>query len=77
MSRALQTAQRMRRNHLDCQHRLNFVVGANPMNRREYSVDVLLTWRMTGGAIIGRTDEAIEQISGKSLVQSGRILFSS
>ena len=42
--RALQTAQRtrrseMRRDHLDCQHRLDFVVGADPMNRREYSVD--------------------------------------
>ena len=53
--RPLQTAQRacrseMRRNHLDCQHRLDFVVGPDPMNRREYSVDVLLAWRMTGGA---------------------------
>ena len=60
--RPLQTAQRpcrseMRRNHLDCQHRLDFVVGANPMYRREYSVDVLLAWWMTGGAITGRIDE--------------------
>ena len=44
--RALQTAQRpcrseMRRNHLDCQHRLDFVVRPDPMNRREYAVDVL------------------------------------
>ena len=51
----------MRRNHLDCQHRLDFVVGADPMNRREYSVDVLLACRMTGGAITSRIDEAIEQ----------------
>jgi hypothetical protein len=54
--RALQTAQRtcrseMRRNHPDCQHRLDFVVGADLMNRREYSVDVLLTWRITGGPL--------------------------
>jgi len=45
--RALQTAQRtcrseMRRNHLDCQHCLDFVVRPDPMNCREYSVDVLL-----------------------------------
>jgi hypothetical protein len=64
--RALQTAQRacrseMRRNHLDCQHCLDFVVRPDPMNRREYSIDVFLCWRMTGGAITGRTDEAIEQ----------------
>ena len=64
--RPLQTAQRacrseMRRNHLDCQHRLDFVVGADPMNRREYSIDILLTWRITGSAITGRIDEAIEQ----------------
>ena len=51
----------MRRNHLDCQHRLDFVVRPDPMNRREYSVDVFLCWRMTGGATTGRTDEAIEQ----------------
>src|SRR6202023_4426432 len=42
--RALQTAQRacrseMRRNHLDCEDRLKFVVGADPMNRREDSVN--------------------------------------
>jgi hypothetical protein len=54
--RSLQAAQRacrseMRRNHLDCQPCLDFVVGADPMNRREYSVDVLLTWRITRGAI--------------------------
>jgi hypothetical protein len=53
--RALQTAQRaccseMRRNHLDCQHRLDFVVRPDLMNRREYSVDVSLAWWMTGGA---------------------------
>jgi hypothetical protein len=64
--RPLQTAQgacrsKVRGNHLDCQHRLDFVVRPDPMNRREYSVDVLLTWRMTGGAITGRIDEAIEQ----------------
>src|SRR4029077_3594996 len=64
--RPLQTAQRtcrseMRRNHLDCQHRLDFVVGADPMNCREYPVDVLLAWLVTGGAITGRIDEAIEQ----------------
>src|SRR5207237_7305546 len=64
--RALQMAQRacrseMRRNHLDCQHRLDFVVRPDPMNRREYSIDVLLTWRTTGSAITGRIDEAIEQ----------------
>jgi hypothetical protein len=64
--RPLQTAQRtsrseMRRNHLDCQHRLDFVVRLDSMNRRECSVDVLLTWRMTGGAITGRIDKAIEQ----------------
>ena len=51
----------MRRNHLDCQHRLDFVVRADAMNRREYSIDVFLCWRMTGGAITGRIDEAIEQ----------------
>ena len=33
----------MRRNHLDCQHRLDFVVGADLMNRREYSVDAVDT----------------------------------
>ena len=54
--RALQTAQRacrseMRRNHLDCQHPLDFVIRPDPMNRREYSVDVLLAWWMTGAAI--------------------------
>ena len=64
--RALQTAQRacrseMHRNHLDCQHRFDFVVGADHMNNRQYSVDVLLTWRMTGGAITGRINEAAEQ----------------
>jgi hypothetical protein len=46
----------MRRNHLDCQHRLDFVIGPDPMNRRECSVDVLLAWWMTGGAITGRID---------------------
>ena len=51
----------MRRNHLDCQHRLDFVVHLDPMNRREYSVDVLLAWWMTGRSITGRIDEAIEQ----------------
>ena len=51
----------MRRNHLDCQHRLDFVVRLDPMNRREYSVDVLLAWWMTGGAITRRINEAIEQ----------------
>jgi hypothetical protein len=45
--RPLQTAQRacrseMRRNHLDCQHRFDFVVRPDLVNRREYSVDVLL-----------------------------------
>ena len=51
----------MRRNHLDCQHRLDLVVRPNYANRREYSVDVLLAWWMTGGAITSRIDEAIEQ----------------
>jgi hypothetical protein len=46
----------MRRNHLDGQHRLDFVVHPDPMNRREYSVDVLLAWWMTGCAITGRID---------------------
>ena len=45
--RPFQTAQgvcrsEMRRNHLDCQHRLDFVVGADPMNSREYSIVLLL-----------------------------------
>ena len=31
------------------------------MNRREYSVDVLLAWWMTGGATTGSINEAIEQ----------------
>jgi len=61
--RPLQTAKRtcrskMRRNHLDGQHRLDFVVGADPMNRREYSV----AWWMTGGAIAGRIDELLSRI---------------
>src|ERR1700732_3250149 len=47
--------------HLDCQHPLDFVVRPDPMNRREYAVDVLLAWWMTRGAITGRIDEAIEQ----------------
>src|SRR4030081_3528293 len=59
--RSLQTAQRacrseMRRDHLDCQHRLDFVVRPDPMNRRDCSVDVLLAWWMSGGAIAGRID---------------------
>jgi hypothetical protein len=51
----------MRRNHLHCQHRLDFVVGTDAMKRREYSVDVLLCWRIAGGAITGRINETIEQ----------------
>jgi carboxyl-terminal processing protease len=68
--RPRQTAQRtcrseMRRNHLDRQHRLDFVVRPDPMNRREHPVDVLLAWRITGGAITSRIDEAIESFRGR------------
>jgi hypothetical protein len=64
--RTLQTAQctcrrEMRCNHLDCQHRFDFVVGADAMNGCECSVDVVLCWRIAGGAITSRIDEAIEQ----------------